>query len=140
LVAPAQVSLTPPAGEVRVASGPYMVPLYINGASRVSTITVTVTYNPGTLRVRTIQEGNFLRQGNSTVSFSPNTDATIGRIDLTWVRPGDTVGASGAGLLAGILFDAVGSGTSQLTLSGVATNPNGTAIPLQFTPTTIVVK
>jgi hypothetical protein len=74
------------------------------------------------------------------VSFSPNTDATIGRIDLTWVRPSDTVGASGAGLLAGILFDAVGSGTSQLTLSGVATNPNGAAIPLQFTPTTIVVK
>jgi general secretion pathway protein D len=140
LVAPAQVSLTPPVGEVRVASGPYMVPLYINGASRVSTITVTVTYNPGTLRVRTIQEGNFLRQGNATVSFAPNTDATIGRIDLTWVRPGDTVGASGAGLLAGILFDAVGAGTSQLTLSGVATNPNGAAIPLQFRPTTIVVR
>jgi general secretion pathway protein D len=140
LAATAQVSVTPPAGDVRVASGPYMVPVYINGAARISTITVTVNYNPAALRVRSIQEGNFLRQGNVAVSFSPNTDATIGRVDLTFVRTGDAVGASGAGLLAGILFDAVGSGTSQLTVSGVATNPTGTAVPLQFTPATVVVR
>ena len=117
-----------------------MVPVYINGVSRLSTITVTVTYNPAALRVRTIQEGSFLRQGNATVTFSPNTDTTTGRVDLTFVRSGDAVGASGSGLLAGILFDAVGAGNSQLSVSGVATNPTGTAIPLQFSPATVVVR
>jgi hypothetical protein len=116
------------------------VPVYINGASRVSTITMTITYNPGALRVRTIQEGNFLRQGNATVSYTPTSDPTTGRIDLTFVRTGDEIGASGSGLLASILFDAVGAGTSPLSLSGVATNPTGTAIPLRFAPATIVVR
>lgn len=136
----ASVSVIAPAGEVRVAGGPYMVPVYITGVSRVSTITVTVSFNPAALRVRTIQEGSFLRQGNVNVVFTPNTDAAIGRVDLTFVRTGDAIGASGSGLLAGILFDAVGSGTSQLTVSGVATNPTGGAVPIQFAPATVVVR
>ncbi|MCM3880651.1 MAG: cohesin domain-containing protein, partial [Vicinamibacterales bacterium] len=140
LAQPAQVSLTAPAGEIRVAGGPYLVPVYINGVSRVSTITVTVTYNPSVLRMRTIQEGSFLRQGNATVSFAPNTDRTIGRIDLTFVRTGDAVGASGSGLLSSITFDAVGAGTSQLTISGVAASPTGASVPLTFAPATVVVR
>ena len=52
---------------------------------------------------------------------------TIGRVDLTFVRTGDATGASGSGLLAGILFDAVGTGTSQLTVSGVASDPGAPA-------------
>ena len=47
----------------RVAGGPYTVPRSINNASRVSTITLTVTYNPAVLRVRTVQDGTFMRQG-----------------------------------------------------------------------------
>src|SRR5206468_1618476 len=110
----AQVTVTAPSGEVRVAGGPYMVPVFISGASRVSTITVTVSFNPAALRVRTIQEGSFLRQGGTPATFTNKVDATIGRVDLTFVRTGDTVGASGQGLLAGIMFDAVGTGSSSL--------------------------
>jgi general secretion pathway protein D len=140
LAASPQVSVTPPAGDVRVAGGPYSVPVFINGAARLSTVTVTVTYNPGVLRVRTLQQGTFMGQGNANVSFTPNNDATIGRIDLTFARTGDALGASGSGLLANVMFDAVGPGTSQLTISGVATNPTGSPVQLQFSPTTIVVR
>ena len=136
----AQITVTPPQGDVRVGSGPYLVPLYVNGISRASTVTVTVTFNPSLLRVRTVQEGSFLRQGASNVVFTPNVDAATGRIDLTFVRTGDTVGASGSGLLAAIQFDAIASGTSALTLSGVAANPTGGAIPLQFVPASVVVR
>ena len=140
LAPPAQLSVTPPSGEVRVGAGPYMVPVYIQGVSRASTITVTVTYNPAILRVRTIQEGSFMRQGALNVVFTPNTDPATGRIDLTLVRTGDTVGASGSGLLAAIQFDALASGTSALTVSGVATNPTGGSVQLQFVPANIVVR
>jgi general secretion pathway protein D len=136
----AQVSVTAPAGDVRVAAGPYMVPVFISGATRVSTITVTVSFNPATLHVRTIGEGSFLRQGGTPATFTNKVDATIGRIDLTFVRTGDAVGASGSGLLAGITFDAVGTGTSQLNVSGVATDPKGSTIPIQFIPATVVVR
>jgi hypothetical protein len=136
----AQVSVTPPAGEVRVAGGPYMVPVFVSGASRLSSVTVTVSFNPAVLHVRTVQEGSFLRQGAATVAFANKVDSTLGRVDLTFVRTRDAVGASGSGLLAGIMFDAVGSGTSQLNVSGAATDPTGSAIPLQFTPVSIVVR
>jgi hypothetical protein len=103
-------------------------------------MTVTINFNPATLRVRTISEGSFLRQGGANVTFTAKPDAAIGRIDMTLVRTGDTVGASGSGLLSAIIFDAVGSGTSQITVSGVATDPNGSVIPLQFVPTSVVVR
>jgi hypothetical protein len=136
----AQLSVTPPAGDVRVNAGPYIVPVYIQGVSRASTVTVTVTYNPAILRVRTVQEGSFMRQGAVNVVFTPNLDPATGRIDLTLVRTGDTVGASGSGLLAAIQFDAIGSGSSSLTVSGVAANPTGGSVPLQFVPGTVVVR
>jgi general secretion pathway protein D len=136
----AQISVTPPQGDVRVGSGPYLVPLYVNGVSRASTVSVTVTFNPALLRVRTVQEGSFLRQGSTNVVFTPNIDPATGRIDLTFVRTGDSVGASGSGLLAAIQFDAVAAGNSALTLSGVASNPTGGAIPLQFVPASVVVR
>ena len=66
--------------------------------------------------------------------FTPNTDAATGRVDLAFVRTGDKVGASGSGLLAALQFDAVGAGTSQLTISGVLANPTGGTIPLSSFP------
>jgi general secretion pathway protein D len=140
LAPPGQVSVTAPAGDVRVGAGPYLVPIYMSSISRASTVTLTVTYNPAVLRMRTVQEGSFLRQSGANVVFTPNTDAATGRVDLTFVRTGDRVGASGSGLLAALQFDAVGSGTSQLTISGVMANPDGGAIQAQFVPATVVVR
>ena len=65
----AQIIITPPGTEFRVAGGPYTVPVSINNASRVSTLTLTVTFNPTVLRVRTVQDGTFMRQGGVTASL-----------------------------------------------------------------------
>jgi general secretion pathway protein D len=137
----ADVSITPPAGEMRVGAGPYTVPIYVNNVARAATVTLTVTYNPAVLRMRMVQEGSFLRQGGfNNVVFTPNSDTATGRVDLAFVRTADTVGASGSGLLAAFQFDAVGAGSSQLTISGVMQNPTGGTIPVRFAPATIVVR
>jgi hypothetical protein len=112
----------------------------INGASRVSTITVTLMFNQAAVRVRTVQEGSFMRQGGSAVTFTQQVDANIGRIDITLARTADATGASGSGLLAAILLDAVAPGSCPLTVSGVATDPGGAPVQLQFTPTSVVVR
>ncbi len=104
-----QVIVTAPP-EMRVASGPSTVPLSVNNASRLSAMTLTVTFNPNVLRVRTVQEGTFMRQGGVTASFTPRIDAVAGRVDIAITRSGDQAGASGTGLLAALLFDAVGHG------------------------------
>jgi general secretion pathway protein D len=136
----AQVIVTTPGTEFRLAGGPYTVPLSVNNASRLSTLTLTVTYNPNVLRVRNVQDGTFMRQGGATATFTPRIDAAAGRVDIAVTRTGDQVGASGSGLLAALLFDAIGDGNSLIQVSGVASTPEGSPIPLQFTPVTVTVR
>lgn len=136
----AQIVVTAPGSEFRVGGGPYTVPISIANASRVSTISLTLTFNPAVLRVRTIQEGSFLRQGGIAVTFTQQVDAAAGRVDITMTRPGDQTGAAGAGLLAAVLFEPLAAGAAPLGLSGVATTPQGAAVPLAFTPVTVTVR
>jgi general secretion pathway protein D len=134
------VLVTPPGTEFRVAGGPYTVPLSINNASRLSVVTFTVTFNPSVLRVRQVQDGTFMRQGGVPTTFTPRIDAAAGRVDIAVTRTGDQAGASGTGLIAGLLFDAVGPGSSLIQVSGVASSPEGAPLTLQFSPVTVTVR
>lgn len=116
------------------------MPVSINNASRISVLTLTITYNPAVLRVRTVQEGTFMRQGGMTASFSPRIDAASGRVDIAFSRAGDQTGASGAGLLAALIFDAIAPGGSMINVSGVASTPEGSPVQLAFSPVTITVR
>ena len=124
--------------EFRVGAGPYTVPISITDASRLTTITLTLTYDSTKLRVRSVQEGSFMRSGGVTASFSQQLSPN--RIDITVVRSGDATGASGTGLLAAVLFDAIAPGANTFTLSGTATGPGGATMGLRFTPVTVTVQ
>ncbi len=134
----AQVSATPPAGALRVGGGPYTVPISIANVSRLSMITVTVVFDPALLRVRTVQEGGFLRSGGVNAVFAQQVSP--GRVDMTITRSTDATGASGTGLLGAILFDAIAPGNATLTLSGAATGLAGTPMGLQFRPATLAIQ
>ena len=71
---------------MRVGSGPYTVPISIAGASRLSTLTISITFNPALVRVRNVQEGTFMRQGGVTSAFTPRIDAANGRVDIAIAR------------------------------------------------------
>src|SRR6185436_4684453 len=103
---PARISLSPPS-EMRVGSGPYTIPISVAGATRVSTLTLSVTYNPALIRVRNVQEGTFMRQGGMQAAFNSQIDEKSGRIDIVITRPADKTGASAAGLLAALLVEPV---------------------------------
>ena len=137
---PAQVFITTPGTEFRVAGGPYTAPLSINNVSRLSVMTLTVTFNPNVLRVRTVNDGTFMRQGGVTTTFTPRIDAATGRVDIAITRSADQAGASGGGLLASLLFDAVGPGGTVISISGVGSTPEGAPVPLQFSPVTVTVR
>jgi general secretion pathway protein D len=139
LAAPARITLSPPS-EMRVGSGPYTIPISIAGATRLSTITLSITYNPAVVRVRSVQEGTFMRQGGMSPAFNSQIDEKSGRIDLVITRPGDKTGASTAGLLAALLVEPVTAGTGSLGLSGSATIPGGGSAALQFLPAGITVR
>jgi general secretion pathway protein D len=134
----AQVIISPPATPLRVGQGPYNIPISVTGAQRLSAVTLTMVYDPDKLRVRVVQEGSFLRAGGANVTFSQQV--ARGRIDITITRGGDLTGASGTGLLAAVLFDAIAPGDVQLIVSGSATGPGGTAMGLQFRPVTVTIQ
>ena len=137
---PAQIIVTPAGTDFRVGGGPYITPISINNASRLTTLTLTITYNPAVLRVRSVQEGTFMRQGGAVASFTPKIDAVNGRVDIAVTRTGDAVGAAGSGLIASLLIDAVAPGGSMIQVTGVATGPDGVPLQVQFSPVTVTVR
>jgi hypothetical protein len=134
----AQVILSPPSTTFRVGAGPYTVPISIVNVSRLSTISLVLTFDPALLRVRSVQEGSFMRTGGANAAFAQQI--TPGRVDVTITRAGDAIGASGTGLLAALLFDVLAPGNATLTLSGAGSGPGGTAMGLQFRPVTVSVQ
>ncbi len=136
-----QIVLSPPGPEFLVGGGPYTVPVSIVGASQISSVTLTITFNPSTLRVRAVQEGSFMRTGGVAATFTQQVDGGTGRIDIAVVRTGDQTGVAGTGLLSAVLFDAVGGGPANFAVTGAATDPRGMPVPLQFgLATPVVVK
>ena len=132
------VVVSPPGTEFRVGGGPYTVPISITGASRVSNLSLTITFNPAVLRVRTVQEGSFMRSGGIQAAFTQQVDAAAGRIDIAIIRPGDATGVAGTGLLAAVLFDAITPGAANLAVTGSGSLPGGGALSLQFAPVPVV--
>jgi hypothetical protein len=110
----------------------------ISGASQLSSISLTITFNPATLRVRTIQEGSFMRTGGVNAAFTQQVDGATGRIDVAVVRMEDQTGVAGTGLIATVVFDTVGGGQANLAVTGAAAGPRGTPVPLQFAPVPVV--
>ena len=136
----AQVAISAPGTEFRTGGGPYTVPLSISGAPRVSTLSLTLTFDPSVLRVRAVQEGSFMRQGGVSATFTQQVDSEAGRVDITLTRQQDLIGASGSGLLAAVLFDPVAAGSSTLTASGAGTGPAGSVVTIQSMPVTITIR
>jgi hypothetical protein len=132
------IVLTPPATPFRVDGGPYNVAVTVSNAARLSTVSLTITFDPSRLRVRNVQEGSFMRSGGANATFTQQVGN--GRVDITVTRANDAAGASGSGVLGSILFDAVAAGNAPLTISGVATGPGGTPMGLQLRPITITVQ
>jgi type II secretory pathway component HofQ len=134
-----RITLTAPP-QFNVGGGPYTVPVSISGASRLTTLSLSITYNPSVVRVRTVQEGTFMRQGGVGPVFTPQVDNSGGRVDIAITRPGDQTGAVGTGLLGALLFEPVGPGATTITITGVGTVVGGGAATLQFAPVNVVVK
>ena len=131
-----------PAGATKVTLGSdgYTVPISITGASQLSTLSLSLTFDPEVLRVSTIDEGSFMQQGSASVTFAQDVNPERGRIDLALTRTGDQTGAAGAGLVASVVFEPVVEGASILSPSGLGLTPTGAPLALSFEPTTVTVR
>ncbi len=136
----ASVNIASPDADLLVGSGPYTVPISIDGASQLSTLTLSLTFDPNVLRVRAIEEGSFMRQGEADVLFAQHVDAASGRIELALTRTADLTGAAGSGLVAAVIFEPVAPGSATLAPNGLGLSPGGAPLALNFAPTTLSVR
>jgi hypothetical protein len=138
--ADAVIVVTPPGTELRLGGGPYTVPVSISNAPRVSTLSVSVVYDPSLVRVRSVQEGSFMRQGGVAATFTREVDNNTGRVDISIARGQDPVGASGTGLIAALQVEPVTAGAATFTVSGAGTGPAGSLVGLRSSPVTVTVR
>jgi hypothetical protein len=142
--APARVTLTAPSpgptGALQAGGGPHSVPIQIAGVSDLSTLSLTISYDPAVLTTPTVTQGSFMMQGGVSATFVPKVDTAAGRIDIVFSRPSGHPGASGTGVLGAVTFVAGSAGTAEIVVTGVATSSSGRSIPLQFSPARVVVK
>lgn len=136
----ARITVTTPGPQFQVGGGPYTVPISVVGAQRMGAVSLTITYNPAVVRVRSVQEGTFLRQGGVEATFTESVDAAAGRVDVAIVRTGDRVGATGSGLLAALVFEPVAPGQTPIAVAGVAATPEQGSIGLQLVPANVTVR
>ncbi len=81
-----------------------------------------------------------MRQGGAKVTFVQKVDGSDGRVDLALSRNSDPTGASGSGLLAAVVFEAVRPGFAILSPSGLGLTPGGVPLTLGFDPATVIVR
>jgi len=79
-----------------------------------------------------------MRTGGVAANFTQQADPVAGRIDIAITRTGDVTGVAGTGLLAALLFDAVGAGAANLSVTASATGPGGMPVQLQYAPVQVV--
>ena len=79
-----------------------------------------------------------MRTGGANATFSYQIGQ--GRVDITIARGNDSLGASGAGLLGSVLFDAVSAGDATLVASSTATALGGTQMGMQLRPVTVSIE
>jgi type II secretory pathway component GspD/PulD (secretin) len=137
---PAQVVVQASATPLAVGGVPATVPIMLTGVAQLSTVSVTITYDPKVVRAVSVSEGSFMRQGGNTPTFTQKIDAVLGRVDIAVTRTSDESGASGTGLLAGVLFQAVAPGNSTVNATAVTLNAKGQPTPVTVVPATLTVK
>lgn len=139
-----RITVVPPAagpeGSLPAGGGPFTMPIQIADAADVATIALSITYDPAVVRAPTVTQGSFMMMGGVMVTFVPSVNAAAGRIDIALSRPSARTGASGSGLLAAISFTAGAAGSTEFTVTGVATTPAGQSIPMQFAPARVAVR
>lgn len=139
-----RVIVSPPAagptGALLAGGGPHTMPIQVADAADLSTLSLTITFDPAVVRSPSVTPGSFMGQGGVASSFVPAIDAAAGRIDLAFSRPGTGQGAAGSGLLAAISFVAGEAGSSDIRIVGVGTTSTGQTVSLQFTPARVTVR
>ena len=108
---PAQVNAT--------LSGTFSVAVALEGGADVTSAPMQIQFDPKILRLNDVSGGDFLAQAGVQPVFAKNIQNDSGTAAIQLSRPAGSPGASGAGVLLTLSFQAVGRGTTVVSLSNL---------------------
>lgn len=111
----------------------------IENAQQVSGFSFGLSFDPKILKLVGVLEGGFVSQGGKPLIQAPKIDNDAGTAVITFSSPSS--GVSGSGTLFNVMFDTVGSGTSQVVLTQAALSDDRQApLPTSSSGTQVTVK
>ena len=100
-----------------------------------------IKFDPKVLRLTAIRQGALLAGDGQKVNFTENTLNDTGDATIVLNRLPGVAGISGSGGLISLSFQAIGKGTSQVTVSEISLqNSKQEAIPAAAPSLTVVVQ
>jgi general secretion pathway protein D len=134
------VKLVPSAPEVTVGSR-FAISASIENAQNAYALSFNLSFNPKALRFVEAQNGGFLSSDGTAIAIAPRPDNDAGQVVVSVTRPPESAGMSGRGVLLNLVFEAVGSGGSQINFTQAnVRDPNQATLPTSFTGTQVNVK
>ncbi|HXV64674.1 MAG TPA: hypothetical protein VEK15_28510, partial [Vicinamibacteria bacterium] len=127
---PISVLFSPPTLSLAVGESAEVV-LLAGGAQGLSSGTIRLDYDSEVLRIVNVQPGAFLSIDGFPVSFTPTFNPD--RVDIEFLRAGDTVGLAGSGHLVRLTIEALEPATSVVVSPvGLLRNPSGQTLRSSF--------
>ncbi len=122
--APAILSFEP-AQISQAAGSTFPVSISIANASNVYAVPVEISYDPKTLQLLNVSNGQFLQKDGQAVSLVHREDEAKGTILVNATRPPGANGMSGQGTVFTLTFLAKSAGQSQLNITKVGARDPG---------------
>lgn len=98
----------------------FSVAVAVNNASDLVSAPMQIHFDPRVLRLNDIASGDFLAQGGVQPVFTKNIQNDSGTATVQLNRPAGSPGSAGSGVLLTLNFQAVGPGSTTVTLSGLS--------------------
>ena len=107
----------------------------------IGNIALNIGYPPATLSLKEVVEGDLVRRTGENVPFLKNIDNSSGTCAIGLSSPSIGKGIGGQGVLAVLVFEAVGPGEATVSVAGVSANgTRGRPVAFETSESRIVVR
>jgi len=130
-----------PAEISQVAGSTFAVNIAIAGAQDIYAVPLQISYDPASLQVLNVSNGDFLSRDGQVVTLVHRDPPGEGNLQVTAARPPQAGGVSGAGAVLTITFLAKAKGQSALTIRApVLRNSAMQAVPATAAPASVTIR
>jgi general secretion pathway protein D len=130
-----------PATVNQATGSTFTVNVSLAGASNVYSVPLQISYDPKTLALVNVSNGQFLSRDGQAVALVHRDDAQTGQLQVTATRPPGSGGVSGDGTVFTLTFMAKGAGQSTINVArGTVRDPNMSATQVNGSQAVVTIR